>query len=159
MATPIISWYSQDNTFDVAANGGWNIGQLNAGETSPQFGLLVWNNRGGTTAVSDMNDCVITTVDTQGGSNSPVVSGKWVGVKVVSASEVNFSPIGGNGQNDGRPIKASGLAAGTISGAANDGTKANSTANFAELILQASPPLNSPAGTFDFNVRVSFTFT
>lgn len=159
MANPIVSWYSQDNTVDEAANGGWNIGVINAGESSSQRGFLIWNNRGGTTAVPDMNDCKITTVDMQGGSNSPVVSGKWVSVKVLSQSEVNFSPIGGNGENDGRPIRASGQAAGVIKGAVNDGTKPNSAANFAEVVLQATPPLNSPAGTFDFNVRVSYTFT
>ena len=157
MAEPLISWYSQDNTLDLAANGGWKIGTINAGDTSPHLGVLLWNNRGGTSAVSDMNDCTLTTVDTQGGSNSPVVTGKWVSTKVVSMSEVNFTAIGGNQSTT--KIKASGQEDGTITGAVNDGTKENSKANFAEFILQATPPLNAPADNFNFNIRVSYTFT
>nr|WP_238332998.1 hypothetical protein [Brevibacillus laterosporus] len=72
-------------------------------------------------------------------------------------SEVNFTAIGGN--QSSKKIKASGQADGTIAGAVNDAVKENSKANFAEFILQATPPLNSPAGTFNFNVRVSYTFT
>ncbi|RNB52687.1 hypothetical protein EDM57_21100 [Brevibacillus gelatini] len=166
MADPKVTWRTSDNLSDLKQLAGgedkvaWNLGTVQSNTESAPFRCLIWNNYGdANNDVSDMNDCVITTVDTNGGSNSPVVTGKWIYVKVISNSEVNYSRIGGNGINDGRMIKASGQPSGVISGARNNGDKAASTANFADVELKAVLGLNVQAGTHLFNLRVSYTFT
>lgn len=154
MANPIISWMNETNDAVVSD---WNLGIINAGEPSLTKRILLWNNRGLATDVSDMNDCAITTKASDGTNTTPPIIGRWVEVNVVSMAEPegNFTPIGGAVIKE---IKASGQAAGTIKGTANDGVKANSAPNFAEFTLRANPPLNSPAGTFSFLVRASYTF-
>jgi hypothetical protein len=166
MADPKVTWRTGDNISDLkelaggAGNVAWNLGTVQSNSESTPFKVLIWNNYGdASNDVSNMNDCVITTVDTSGGSNSPVVTGKWIYTKVISNSEVNFSPIGGNGINDGRMIKASGQPSGVIKGSKNTGDKAASAANFAEVELKAILGLNVQAGTHLFNLRCSYTFT
>jgi len=166
MADPKVTWRTGDNQSDLKVLAGgegkvaWNLGTVQSNSESVPFRVLIWNNYGdANNDVSNMNDCIITTVDTSGGSNSPVVTGKWIHAKVISSSEVNFSPIGGNGINDGRMIRASGQPSGVIKGAKNTGDKAVSTANFAEVELKAILGLNVQAGTHLFNLRATYTFT
>lgn len=97
MAAPIVSWYSRDN---VNSLSNWNIGTVDAGTVSAEFGFLIWNNRydgvsQGITQVSTMTDCVITVRDTAGGlSGNELVKGQWVEVKVDTMGETEFSKIG-----------------------------------------------------------------
>lgn len=97
MAAPIVSWYSRDNSASLT---NWNIGTVDAGTVSAEFGFLIWNNRYngstvGTTAVSTMTDCVITVKDTAGGlTGNELVTGQWVQVKVDTKGETTFTSIG-----------------------------------------------------------------
>lgn len=97
MAAPIVSWYSRDNKKPL---NNWNIGTVDAGTVSNEFGFLIWNNRGnsvsqGRTPVSTMTDCVITVRDSAGGlSGNELVKGQWVEVKVDTMKEHEFSKLG-----------------------------------------------------------------
>lgn len=172
---PIISWYNRENTQQVTL---WDVGQggtVKAGEESPQFGLCIWNNRGGTTDVSNIVLAELTTRDMDARDITPPVVGKWVRVKNDSQAEVVATPIG---KGASKSVKTSGTTvnedgsfvpnvaphtspAGEVSalGVKNDGTKTNSGGNFIEVTLSALPAVTAPAGTFDFVVRFSYTFT
>lgn len=157
MANPVVFWYDRSNQNQLTQ---WPIGTVNAGEYSAQLGVLIWNNRGGATDVSDMTGCTITTKDILGGNGTspftePVVN-KWIEVRVDSNDETGFTAIGGAVTH---PIKARGAAPDVISGAANTGNKDTDIANYAECTLQANVPTNASAGTSQFLVRVSFSWT
>lgn len=172
---PVISWFNRDNTQQVTL---WDVGQggtVKAGEESPLFGICIWNNRGGTSDVSDIVLAELTTRDMDAKDITPPVVGKWVRVKNDSQAEVVATPIG---KDASKRIKTSGTTvnedgsftpgvpphtspAGEVSalGVKNDGTKTNSGGNFIECTLSALPQSTAPAGTFDFVVRLSYTFT
>jgi len=156
----------------------WDVGQggtVKAGEESPQFGVLIWNNRGGTSDVSDIVLAEVTTRDMDSNAVTPPVVGEWVRVKNDSISEVVATAVGANTSKSvktiGTTVNANGSftpntaphvsAAGDVSalGVMNDGTVAGSAGNFIELTLSALPDSTAPAGTFDFVVRFSYTFT
>lgn len=151
MPAPIVSWYDSTNTTQQTS---WNAGTVDAGTTGPDTQFLVWNNRGGATAVSDMTSCVITTKDTSGGNTGDVVVEKWVEVRVDKLSETTFTPIGGT------TTKAigNGVTAQTIAGAANDGTVANSNANYTSLTLHLKVPATATAGSRNWLTRVSYQY-
>lgn len=154
MPAPTVSWYNVDNT---AQETSWQIGTVDAGSPSQYKTFLIWNNRGGSSALSDMTGCTITTKDISGGDTGELVTGKWVRVRVDSMSETSFTEIGGTTT---KAIKAGGSApAGTIKGTNNDGTKANSAANFAQVTVYAQPSVTATAGNVDFLLRISYTFT
>jgi hypothetical protein len=154
MPQPQISWYNIDNTSQVTQ---WLIGTIDAGTVSPDTTFLIWNNRGGPTAVSDATNCSITTKDIAGGNTGDLVEGKWVEVRVDTMGETEPTPIGGTTV---KAVKAGGTApAGTISGAANDGTKANSPNNFAQVTLHVNVNPLAVAGNIDFLLRLSYQYT
>jgi len=151
MPAPIVSWWDSTNTTQMTS---WDVGVVDAGSVSPDTQFLVWNNRGGTTAVSDMTNCVITTKDTQGGNTGDVVVEKWVEVRVDKLGETTFTAIGGTTTH---PI-GNGVTPQVISGAANDGTVANSNANFSTLTLHWRPPSTATAGQRNWLTRVSYQY-
>lgn len=97
MASPIVSWYTRDNKSPLS---NWNIGTIDAGTISSEFGFLIWNNRydgasQGTTQTSIMTDCVIAVRDSAGGlEGTPLVTEQWVEVKVDTIGELEFTKIG-----------------------------------------------------------------
>lgn len=158
MAQPAVSWYNRNNDLQVT---NWAIGIVDAGSTSTDFGVLIWNNRSQQTAVSDMTNCTISTKDSAGGNTGDLVVGTWINVIVDSMGETTPTPIGGTAT---KAIRATGqtagsVAAGVIKGSVNDGTKTNAKDNFCELTLRAVVPANATAGTFNFLTRVSYNFT
>lgn len=152
MPAPIVSWWKRPNPLTQVV--AWNIGVVDAGTVSPDFEVLIFNNKGGAEVVSDMQNCTVTTKDNLGGNTGELVINKWIEVKVVSMAEATFTAIGGNTT---RPIRALGMGAGLISGAINGGTDA-ATTNFAELLLHANVPSNASAGTVNFRTRVAYQF-
>jgi hypothetical protein len=153
MTAPSVSWYDRPAT---SALPNWSIGVVDAGTVSADMGITIWNNKGGSTALSDMQNCTITTKDAAGGNTGELVLNKWVEVKVDSLSETTFSAIGGVGTH---PIQAKNQAAGIISGAVNDGTRANAIGNYAEITVHANVPSNASAGTVNFKLRAAYQFT
>lgn len=150
---PQITWWKAGNTDPWTS---WNIGTVDAGSTSGESVFLIWNNRGGSTAVSDAEGCTITTKDIAGGDTGEIVTDKWIQVRVETMGETTPTPIGGTTE---KAIKAGGSApAGTIKGTANDGTTANSAANFAQIVALAKPSVTATAGNVNFLLRLRYTF-
>lgn len=154
MAAPQVLWYSADNT---AQELNWAIGTVDAGSYSPQKTFLIWNNRGGTSDLSDMTNCSITTKDNAGGNTGELVLDKWIEVKVDSMGEVDFTPVGGEVTKD---VQAETASAKTISGMANDGNIAtpNTKKNFAKVTLRAHPPGTATAGNVSFLTRIAYQY-
>jgi len=148
---PIVSWYEADNATVISK---WDIGTVDAGTTSPEKTLLIWNNRGGTEDVSDMQECKITTTDNQG-DVLDLVKDKWIECRVDSIEGDNFTAIGGE---ETKEIRAEGQPAGIIKGTAN-AASLDDKGNYAKTTSRAKPPLNSAAGQRDFKLRVSYYFT
>ncbi|MNB95577.1 hypothetical protein D3C81_693970 [compost metagenome] len=152
MAAPVISWYKADNTTQVTS---WDIGTVDAGTVSNDTTFLIWNNRAGTGAVSDMTACAVTTKDSSGGNNGEIITNKWIEIKVDSMNESTFTPIGGTTT---KTVQAAGAAAGTISGAVNDGTTANAAVNFAKITVHANVPAIATAGNVSFLTRIAYQY-
>jgi len=148
---PIVSWYEADNETVLSK---WDIGTVDAGQTSAEKTILIWNNRGGTEDVSDMQECKITTTDNQG-DVLDLVKERWVSCRVDSIAGDTFTPIGGE---EAKTIAAEGQQPGIIKGTANSASMED-IANYAKVTLRATPPLNSPAGARNFKVRVSYYYT
>lgn len=168
---PIISWWDREN---VKQHTQWNIGVVDAGTESEHFGVLIWNNRGGSEDVSNIVEASLTTRNADASETGHVVEGKWIRVRVDSIGEAIFTPIGKDAQHLVRTVGTTTnedgthtpevpphtSPAGTVCalGVKNDGTKANAQGNYIECTLVAFPDNLAPAGTFEFVVRLSYTF-
>jgi hypothetical protein len=152
VAAPVISWYNVSNTDQVTS---WDIGTVDAGSVSNDTTFLIWNNRGGTTPVSDMTNCAITTKDNAGGNNGEIITNKWIEVKVDSMNENSYTPIGGTAT---KTVQAQGVASGVISGEANDGSIGNALSNFTKVTLHANVPATATAGNVIFLTRISYQY-
>jgi hypothetical protein len=99
MAQPIVSWY---DATDTEITGVYDFQTIDAGNASPNHTFTIWNNRGGTSDVSKMEDVTITTVDMIGGDGDTppyvveAVRDKWFWVKVDTLNETSFTQIGGS---------------------------------------------------------------
>jgi hypothetical protein len=157
MAAPIVSWFNADNTSQVTQ---WDIGTVDAGSISqPEtgFGVLIWNNRGGASDVSDMTSTTITTKDSGGGNTGELVEDTWIEAKVNSLAEANFFAMGGTVTRDLKADDAN-ISTGIIKGSLNDGTTANAPANFCSVNLRANVPPLATAGLVNFVTRVSYQY-
>lgn len=153
MAAPIFTWMNSTNTSQMTS---WPVGTVDAGTPSPDTTFLIWNNRGGSTDVSDATSCTITSKDAGGNDTGELVQNLWVKVRVDSMGETEFSDIGGATT---KSIKAGGTApAGTIKGTSNDGTTTNSVVNFAQVTAHVTPHALATAGQVNFLLRVSYTY-
>lgn len=151
MTAPMVSWYDETNTTQETA---WDSGTIDAGTTGPEKKFLIWNNRGGATPVSDMENCVITTKAQDGSDSGPLVTEKWVEVQVDDLGDPDFTAVGGQ---ETHPI-GNGITAQTISGAANDGSLANGSANNCLLTARVAVPATASAGATNYLLRVSYTY-
>lgn len=152
MPAPIVSWYDSTNTTQQTQ---WNTGVVDAGTTGPDTQFLIWNNRAGTTAVSDMTSCTMTTKDTSGGNTGDVVVERWVELRDDKVPGDVFTPIGGTTTKQ----VGNGVTAGVISGAVNDGTIANANANFARVTIHWRVPATATAGQRQWLTRISYNYT
>jgi hypothetical protein len=165
MPAPQVNWRKQDNS---AAVSSWNIGTIDAGTDSPDFGVLIWNNFAGATDLSTMTNCTITTKDSSGNNTGELVLNKWIEVMVISkqgGAETLRTPIGGDAKHpieaNGNTVNANGTfspGAQEILGVKNDGTKTNAKGNYAEVILRARVPGNATAGNISFLTRVAYQY-
>ena len=154
MAAPIVTWTEPDNDLSVVSK--WSMGKIKAGTAAPERTILVWNNKGGTTAVSAMQDVQITTTD-GAGDTLDAVADKWVKVRCISdgIDEAVASEIGGATTHT---ITAYNQQPGVISGQVNDGLVSNRE-NFAKLVLSCLPPLDVPAGLRSLKTRIIYYYT
>lgn len=176
MSQPSVQWRKRDNSEQFSQ---WAVGTVNAGESSAQTGFLVFNNYGGTIDLPDMEDVVVTTKGIGGVNTGAVVEGQWIKVKLDGVDNT-FSPIGydtATARAVTHPIRALGttvfngvtskpnVAPHTspngivdILGVANDGTKANSAGNYAEITAYADVPGDALNGYNRFLLRATFKF-
>ncbi len=152
MAAPIIAWYDSTNTTQQTS---MDFGTVDAGSVSDVIELLIWNNRGGGSAVSDATSCVVTTKDTQGGNTGDVVQDRWEEAQDEKEATPSFVAIGGDTT---RPV-GNGVTPQVISGAANDGTTVNSPANFADVSFRWRVPAAATAGLRNWLTRLSYLYT
>jgi hypothetical protein len=154
MPTPVVTWTEQDG---VTLFNSWVIGTVDAGTVSADKTVLIWNNYKGSTALSDMTNCTITTKDSGGGNTGEPVTNTWIESKCAAAGDTTFNPIGGA---TNRAIKALGTVAtaGVIMGTANTGDLTNNKDNYAQVVLHANVPTTASAGNFSFLTRVAYQF-
>lgn len=146
-----------DSTDQSVVN--WDVGVCQANNDSAILTILVWNNRGGGAALSDLKDANITSLDVDGGSSSEVVAGKWVRINspVVDGNNTTWTQVGGSTV---KYIRADGLSSAdgnTISGAVNDGNKntASSKKNYSTVNIKVHVPLNANPGIKNFKMRIN----
>ncbi|WP_143767743.1 hypothetical protein [Paenibacillus odorifer] len=95
MAKPSIGWYNSAHSAQVSTP--FNFGTIDAGDRSNVFTFNIWNNKGGLTDNSKMEDCTITTRDLSGGlgntvgSEIQVVTGNWFHAQVDTLSETDLT--------------------------------------------------------------------
>lgn len=153
MPAPVISWYDSGNTTQQTSV---DFGVVDAGSVSAIIRLLIWNNRGGASAVSDATGCVVTTKDTSGGNTGDVVVERWEEAQDNKEATPAFVAIGGT---TSRPVAANPAAAPqVIKGTANDGTTANSPNNFADVSFQWRVPSTATAGQRNWLTRLFYNY-
>lgn len=139
----------------------WDNGVVQANNESAVLELIVWNNRGGSVALSDLKEANITALDVDGRAVTEVVTNKWTRVNVpsIDGSDNIWTPVGGS---IAKSLKADGV--GTtegfvIKGEANDGTLANSKNNYCTVRLKTKVPAGVDAGIRDWKMRIQGYFT
>lgn len=150
-----LSWYKQNNV-DQWSN--WDAKTVDAGTISQNDVFLIWNNRNGSSAISNAEDCTFTTLDGAGGTTGELVTKKWVEARCDTMGETGDASFVAVGGTITRPIKGGGTnSAGVISGAANTGqlTDAN---NYAILTLRMHPDPLATAGNVNFLLRITYTY-
>ena len=121
MPTPIFQVYESGGTTVATSH---SFGQVKAGNDSAVYTVEVWNNKGGSSSVSDVIEATVTTTDASGGNTGDVVTGKYMNLNVngaKSGSTLTWTPIGGKAK---APIRA---AAYTPANDSNGGGKFDGT--------------------------------
>lgn len=156
MAGPSIALYDSNNSNIVST---WNVGTVQAQVPSAELTVNIWNNKGGGTAVSDLRDCSITVLDSNGSTyTEDVARDKWVQInsQAVDGNTTTWTAIGGTTT---KAVKAnSGVDDNTIKGTANAGTSIN-TENCATVKFRVNAPINSEPGTKNFKIRLTGYYT
>lgn len=176
MPQPIITWMNATHTQQITAPH--DFGVIDAGDHSPPVTFNIWNNKGGTTDVSKMEDCTITTRDMSGGLGNTVgnevevVKNNWFHAQVDSLDETDLSdPSSAIGKDYSKPIGTKGETtkdhtgalyptpfkpgAKEILGVKNNGNPVDAAGNYATVTLQAAVPLDAKSGKQQFKIRVN----
>lgn len=162
MAQPVVTFFNADSSSAVER---WDIGEVDANSESPTLEVVVWNNKGGTEDVSNMQDVSVTCLDGTGGDQAKMITERWMKVLVDTTAEKDagnvkkFSAIGGV---DARPVRAQGITAADgnlIRGTANEGLMDEAADNHSKMTFKVGVPLNAPAGQHDFRIRVQYFYT
>lgn len=133
----------------------WHLGTVKAATETDTMTINVWNNRGGVTVVSDLQEMSITTKNVTGGDDEEqLVVDKWVQCMINDSDD--YTAIGGATVCPIAHKNASGsdLTNHVLKGSANDGTTSNSSANYAKVTLKVVPPINATAGSHSFKIRI-----
>lgn len=162
MAQPIISVYDGTNTNKITS---WAAGKVKANNSSAVVDWSIWNNRSGTTDVSDLIEASVTTLDDTGSAVSDPVVEKWVQVLINTTAEIEagvklFSPIGG--EDGTRPLRSEGVLSKDgyiIKGTANDGSLANSLNNYSLASVKISVPDSAVADSYSIRLRIQGYYT
>ena len=150
MPTPIFQVYESGGTTVATSH---SFGQVKAGNDSAVYTVEVWNNKGGSSPVSDVIEATVTVTDASGGNTGDVVTGKYMNVNVNgetasggttkapirAAAYTSASDSGGGGKFDGT------VPAGT--------TAATATANCGIMQFKIVLPNNATSGKKTGKIR------
>ena len=154
---PMIALYNEDHTELVST---WNAGTVKADEPSEVLTVNIWNNKGGTSDVSDLKDCVISVYDDNGSTQvEDVAKDMWVQINVesIDGSQEEWTKIGGESSKYIRANDDS-ITDFTIKGVKNNGT-VSATSNYCTARFQIVAPINSNPGTKVFKIRLTGYYT
>ena len=154
---PQISIYDESNNSIVSI---WDIGTVKAQTPSEVLTINIWNNKGGTTTVSDLKDCYITVLDYNGDTAvDTVAKDKWVQVNIpsIDGDENVWTNIGGNVVKSIRGN--AGVDEYSILGTENSGLMSESSENVCTAKFRIFAPPNSAPGQKLFKIRVNGYFT
>lgn len=136
----MVAWYDKTNTTQELL---WDAGQVDAGAPGGEVSFLLWNNRGGASPVSDMEQVRLTARDSGGDIAGDLVLGLWTEVRVDQQGEEQFTPVGGSTYQQ----LSNGITPGVIRGAANDGVLPAAAANTCLLTLRLNPAAGASPGS------------
>ena len=156
MAAPIIALYDSTHSSLVTV---WPVGTVKAQIPSSTFTVNIWNNKNGTSDVSDLKNCEVSVYDASGTTYvDDVAADKWVEANVpsIDGSTTTWTKIGGLTT---KGIRAnSGVTDNSIKGTMNSGVPSDTT-NFCTLNLRVNAPINSVPGNKSFKVRLTGYYT
>lgn len=139
----------------------WDNGVVQANSEGAILSLIVWNNRGGAVALSDLKEANITALDVDGRAITEVVTNKWVRVNVpsIDGSTNVWTPVGGSIAKSLRADGVDPTDGFVIKGEANDGSLENSKNNYCTVNLKTKVPAGVEAGIRDWKMRIQGYFT
>ena len=159
----------------VATASSWPIGTVDADGTDKAITtFLIWNNKGGSSAASDMEDCTLTVVDaakgnTGAGNCTELLGGgsdptRWIHARCDSAATIAFTQVGSFApatiESGAIAIKANSVGSNIIKGDVNDGNFATvaSADNFSINTLKVNVPVSASAGAVSGYIRVAYRY-
>ncbi len=153
MAAPVVTYWDSDTGKQVT---NWKIGEVDAGAESPHTIFNIWNNKGGTSAVSTMKNVTLHILNKDGSESNTsltpgntMVTGKWTRVKVNGGAATQ---IGGSANVS---LRAKGLS----SGSNIEGAKSGDTKNYAQVEAYVVVPSGAAEGTYEFIMRTKYQYT
>lgn len=164
MATPIepvVQLFNTADDVEVTDLTPLNFGEVKAGDASTTFKLRLWNNKGGITDASTMQDVELMVLDASGAKIDRLVTDGWIHAKCTTAdvpAEVTLD------DTNSLLITATGQEAageGKILGTINTGIESD-TGNFADIDVYAQIKKNMldvPHGKKDFSLAFRYFFT
>ena len=171
---PIVQWWDENES---AQQSLWDAGVVDAGSDSVPTVFHVWNNRGNSTAVSDMINVDITVRDINGQTADLRVAGQSEAIVYVQFFDNSkLSGIGqwgahapSNGQWTGdywralkhdepAPVVSCSGQYRKISGAANTANKNVDKVNYAKIKLKLYAKPAAGAGQIDWLTRISYQY-
>ena len=146
---PIVSWYEATNELSSEVTSTVNYGTVDADSQSATKTFFIWNNRGGDTDCSKMEEVVFTTRDRMGGTGDSVgniveaVKDNWFHVRVDSLSESSFTPVGKGGVGTANPLGTKDLGTNGTTTNVNASTaivwSANATLSLGDYVQPTTP--------------------
>lgn len=102
MAAPVVTFYEDDDATELNNSNPLDFGTVDAATTSDEIEFHIHNNKGGSSAVSDMENVRITEVTKNGLSSGDgaangeeMVEDKWALVRSITNEEVTSTAVGG----------------------------------------------------------------
>lgn len=171
---PIVQWWDEAET---AQQSQWDAGVVDAGSDSLPTVFHVWNNRGGSSAVSDMINVDLTVRDINGQTTDLRVAGQ--SEAIVYAQFFDSSKLSGAGQwgahnedtsvwegdywralrhDDACPVVSCSGEQRKILGQANSGNFNTDKGNYAKIKLKLYAKPTAGAGPVEWLTRISYQY-
>lgn len=166
---PSVSWYeyAQDGV-TIQPLTMWQLGTVEADGNSDLTikRFVVWNNKGGASALQTMRNVKVGTRTMTGDFNLPIIKEKWTKGKFPVSSgrwfDIGANDVAGVWTANEMPVQAIGtVSSGTIEGNINDGTMAgaNNNKNYTIFDLKMVIPPSASAGLVQAKLRMAYEIT